>query len=475
MLHSDAFAWYMEKDAVLRSTIVAVIRLDRSPDWDRLRRRIDRLTRSVATLRMRVRVPPMRIGPPLWTTDHNFDLDFHLRRMGAPGAGTWDDVLDFARVAAMADFDRDRPLWEFTLLDGLADGGAAYVTKLHHALTDGIGGLQLAALVVDPGPEETPVGPLPDVPAGAEASDLAMAASTLAGDAREALSAGTRVMAAAPSALASAVRHPLGAVRTAVGVGGSVARFVAPVDQQFSTVLGTRSTHRVLATLDVPLAGLRAAAESADAHLNDAFVAALTDGMRRYHVRQGQSLQRLRVTVPISIRSPADGIAGNRITLTRMTVPADITDPADLITRIGRTVRQWRHEPALGHAQQIAFGLNLLPRAYLAGLFKRIELLASDVPGLTAAVWLAGAKVTGYYGFGPTIGAAVNATLMSYTDTCDIGVNIDAGAVAEPDQMMECLDEGFEQVLALGRTTDPSGRPAGATATGHRSRSAGRS
>jgi WS/DGAT/MGAT family acyltransferase len=475
MLHSDAFAWYMEKDAVLRSTVVAIIRLDRSPDWERLHRRTDRLTRLVPKLRMRVQVPPLRIGPPLWTVDDSFDLDFHLRRANAPGAGTWADVLEFARVCAMDDFDRSRPLWEFTLLDGLADGGAAFVTKLHHALTDGIGGLQLAALVIDAGPEEILAGPLPQPPPSGTVSELALTASTVAGDAREALSAATRVMAAAPAALASAVRHPVGAVRSAVGAGRSVGRFVAPVNEQFSTVLGTRRTHRVLATLEVPLDELRAAAAAAGAHINDAFLAALTEGVRRYHEDRGEALHQVRITVPVSIRAAADEIGGNRITLTRMTVPADVTDPAERIRKISTVVRRWRHEPALGHAQEIAFGLNLLPRAYLGSIFKRIELLASDVPGLTAGVWLAGAKVTGYYGFGPTIGAGLNATLMSYVDTCDIGVNIDTGAVTDPDLMLACLREGFEQVLALGRARGSSGRQADATATARRSRSAERS
>ena len=463
MLHSDAFAWYMEKDPVLRSTVVAIIRLDRPPDWERLRRRTDRLTRLVPKLRMRVQVPPLRIGPPLWTVDDSFDLDFHLRRGRVPGDGTWADVLEFARTCAMDDFDRTRPLWEFTLLDGLADGGAAYVAKLHHALTDGIGGLQLAALVIDAGPDEAALEPPPRVPRSGEVSELGLTASTVAGDATEALSAAGHVMSAVPSAVASAARHPVGAARSAVGAGRSVGRFVAPVNKQFSTILGKRRTHRTVATIDVPFDELHAAATAAQCHVNDAFLAALTEGMRLYHARCGESLDELRVTVPVSIRAASDEIGGNRITLTRMTLPAGVEDPAERIQQIAKVVRRWRHEPALNHAQEIAFGLNLLPRAYLGGIFKRIELLASDVPGLPDVVWLAGAKVTGYYGFGPTIGAGLNATLMSYAGTCNIGVNIDTGAITEPELMMSCLHKGFEQILALGRSAlqrlDPDAEP----------------
>jgi diacylglycerol O-acyltransferase / wax synthase len=173
--------------------------------------------------------------------------------------------------------------------------------------------------------------------------------------------------------------------------------------------------------------------------------------MRLYHVRCGAALDELRVTVPVSIRGAADEIGGNRITLARMKIPAGVEDPSQRIRQVGAIVRRWRREPALNHAQEIAFGLNLVPRSYLGGVFKRIELVASDVPGLADTVWLAGAKVLGYYAFGPTIGSGLNATLMSYADTCNIGVNIDTGAVAEPELMMGCLEKGFEQILALGR------------------------
>ena len=74
----------------------------------------------------------------------NFDLDYHIRRVAAPGAGTFEDVLEMARLAEMQDFDRARALWEMTLVDGLENDGAAMICKFHHALTDGIGGIQIA-------------------------------------------------------------------------------------------------------------------------------------------------------------------------------------------------------------------------------------------------------------------------------------------------------------------------------------------
>src|SRR3954451_16583791 len=160
MQHSDAFAWYMEDDPALRSTVVAVVRLDREPDWVRLRERIDRLTGLVPQLRMRVQSRRMRLCPPRWVASEAFDLHKHLTRRTVPAPGGWDAVLELAREAAESEFDRTGPLWQFTLLHGMADGSACLLMKLHHSLTDGVGGMQLAAHVFDLGP---------DGPAGSEA------------------------------------------------------------------------------------------------------------------------------------------------------------------------------------------------------------------------------------------------------------------------------------------------------------------
>lgn len=448
MLPSDAFAWYMEKDPVLRSTVLGIVRLDRTPTWRVLRERIDRLTRLVPRLRQRVDAPPLRLGPPRWSTDDTFDLDFHLRRLAAPQG--WAQVLEFARTAAMADFDRTRPLWEFTLLTGLPGGEAAFVTKLHHSLSDGIGGMQLAALVFDRTKSGQPQGALPDVPSGRHASAAELVGRTVRDDARDAVGAVQRLVRALPGTVASGVLRPVSTATGAAVTARSVWRMVAPVPTSFSSVLGPRTTRRTLATLEVPVSGLHDAAAAAGGHLNDAFLAAAVGGLHRYHARRGAVLDEIRVTVPISIRTDADAAAGNRITLARITLPAAAADPAERIARIAAVTRRWRREPALQHTQPIASGLNLVPRPYIGGMLKRVELLASDVPGLPRPVWLAGARVLGYYPFGPTIGAALNVTLLSYAGACDIGVTIDADAVDDPDELVRCLRESFAEVVRVG-------------------------
>ena len=448
MLHSDAFAWYMENDPVLRSTVVAVARLEAEADWRVLRERIDYLTRRVPQLRMRVQSPWMRIGPPRWTVDEHFDLDYHLRRLRVAEGGGWQDVLEFARTAAMDDFDRARPLWEFTLLTGLADGTSALVSKLHHSLSDGIGGVQLATMVIDGGPASAGLEGLPEEPQGHRLASWQVTAHAMVDDAREAVSTVARATFTAPMRIVRSLRNPFGEVQNNLRMAGSIGRFVFPTPNH-SSAMRRRDINRLVTTIDVPFEDLHAAAHAADCRVNDAFLAALAHGVRRYHDLHGEPLEHLHVTVPVSIRDEHDPIGGNRITLTRITLRGSIDDPAQRMRHVAEVMQRWRHEPALAYTQQIAAGMNLVPRAYLGGVFKRIELLASDVPGIPVRVSLAGAPLTGYYGFGPTIGAAVNATLMSYAGTCNIGVNIDTSAVDDPDALIKCLHEGLSDVLSV--------------------------
>ena len=446
MLHTDAFSWYMESDPALRSTVVAVAVLDRAPDWGHLRQRVDRMSRLVPQLRQRVVEPPWRVGPPLWVTDADFDLDWHMRRIRLPRPATWSSVLEVARVAAMADFDRARPLWEVTEIAGLAEGKVALMTKMHHSLSDGIGGVQLLAFIVD-ATRQLPTVELPPVPAGTTVSSTRMLLDAFRGNMREVVDVATHVGGSLPHAVLS-TRPSLETVSAAWRMTTSVARIVRPISKAASPVLTQRSMQRKLATLDVSLEGLRQAAAYHGGHVNDAFLAGLAAGLRRYHSAHGAAVDELRVTMPVSIRKPDDPIGGNRITLLRFGVPVGTTDVGERIRSIAAVSRTWQQEPAIAHTQAIAFALNLAPRQYLQGILRRVEFVASDVPGLPEPVYVAGARVLAYYPFGPTIGTALNATLMSYVGDCNIGLNIDRVAVPDADALVEHIRGGFYEVLA---------------------------
>jgi diacylglycerol O-acyltransferase / wax synthase len=451
MQDSDAFSWYMERDPLLRSTVVAVAVLERSPDWERLRVAVERASRAIPLFRCRVVEPPLRLATPSWVTVGELDLDWHLRRTVLPPPGGWAELMALASTAASTAFDPARPLWEMTLVEGLDGGRAALLMKLHHALTDGIGGVQLAMELFDLEPEPTADRPsLSDVAAGEDVGGLGLLWDTVVFDVGRFSSVLRAVPSAAAHGAGRVLRSPRAAALDAARTVRSVARTVAPALSTLSPVMRERHLGRAFAVLDVPLPDLHDAAAAAGGHVNDAFLAGVTEGLRRYHERHGTGVERLRVTLPISLRRPEDPPGGNLITLVRFTVPAGELPAADRMRLLRDEVERWRREPSLGLTQAIAAGLNLMPPGVVGGMLKHVDFLASNVPGFPFAVHLAGARVERYYPFGPTIGAAVNVTLMSYDGTCCVGVNCDTAAVPDPALLLQCLREGFDDVIAAG-------------------------
>ena len=453
---SDAFSWHMERDPVLRPSIIVVVWLDRTPNWDTLVARVDRMTRLMPSLRQRVVASPVPLVAPRWTYDPHFDLNWHLRRIGAPEPRNREAVLQLARRPAMDSFDRARPLWELTLVDGLEKGKAALIAKIHHSLSDGVGGMQMLAAIADLKRRPRALGEMPPEPAGEQLDQLALVTGA-AGLVTGQLTRLARGWAgAAVPALVRSARDPVGAARDAVAMAQSVYRTAAPSSGTLSPLMRERATTRRLALMEVSLDALKSAARTADGTVNDAYLAAVTGGLRRYHEQHGTPAEFLRAVVPINLRTKDDTSWGNKITLQRLTLWVAEPDPTTRMRIVHRITEAARNEPSLPVTGVIAGTLNLLPVGYVGGILKHVDFLASNVAGPAFPVFLAGSKVTGLSVFGPTIGASLNTTLLSYVGTCHIGINIDTAAVPDPDALLACLRESLDEITALGTTAGPT-------------------
>ncbi|GIU87157.1 MAG: hypothetical protein KatS3mg009_1672 [Acidimicrobiia bacterium] len=179
MSDAEAVMWAVEKDPALRSDFCNLTLLDRAPEEKRLRAACERALAAIPRLRQRVVAAPARLVPPEYRDDPGFDLDHHLRRIAVPPPGDHRALLEVCERIAEAPFDRARPLWEFTLVEGLAGGRAAFVQKVHHTISDGVGGLRLSLALLDterdPGraprrPSCRPSGPPPRTRGGARAA-----------------------------------------------------------------------------------------------------------------------------------------------------------------------------------------------------------------------------------------------------------------------------------------------------------------
>ena len=458
MSDEDALMWHVEKDPILRSTIVAVAVFDRPPDFDRLRSRLDRATSLIPRLRQRVLSPPFRLGPPRWAVEDSFDLDFHLRRIRLPEPGTERALLDVLQPIATAGFDRARPLWEFTLIEGLydADGTerAAFAMKVHHSVTDGVGGMALLAHLIDLTPDAAePTGDAPAPPAAEPMDARALVRDSLVHSARRMLGVTRRIPATARDATLATLRDPVGTALGLVRTASSIGRALAPASVPMSPVMRDRGLGRRLDLFDLSLDDIRRAAKATEGSVNDVFVASVVGGLHRYHERHGSCPDALRMTLPINLRREGDDSAGNRFAPARFAVPATIADPRERVQAIRALVRQQRAEPFLQLTGPLAGVLNRLPTttttALFGGMLKCCDFVATNVPGAPVPVFAGGARVDRLYAFAPPAGAAVNVSLISHCDAACIGIVTDTTAVPDADVLLACIREGFDELLSL--------------------------
>src|SRR4051812_8536393 len=449
----EALMWRVEADPRLRSTMTVVYLLDRTPDWDRLVAAHEWASRLIPRARQRVVEPPLGLGAPTWVVDDQFDLRFHLRRVGLPEPGTMRELLDLAAADAMASFDRTRPPWRAALVEGLEDGRAAYVLKLHHSLTDGQGATQLVGLLHSHTREPSPGKPLREPPAAEPTSPLAVLAEQAAANARSAPAGVARRAAGALGTASRFATRPTDGLADGARFARSLQRILAPPPAPPSPLLGERSRSWRFDALDVPLRQLKAAGNSVGGSLNDAYVAGLLGGFRRYHEHFGQPIDELAMAMPISLRRGDHPMGGNRFAGARFAAPVGEPDPAERIHLIHDFVLTARQEPALDVFGLLAPALNRLPtplvaRAY-GGQTTKLDLQASNIAGLPYPAYLAGARIERMLPFGPLPGCAVMATLLSYAGTCCIGLNTDPAAITDPDVYVRCVQAGLDEVLAL--------------------------
>ncbi len=450
---NDTIMWMVEADPLLRSTIMGIVVLDGTPDWTTLLHKVEAVTHQVPALREKVVPVPLHPTTLRWVHDHDFDLRYHLRHIRMPDDSDVQDVLDWARTEAMSGFDSARPLWEFTLVEGIrdevsGDEQSVLVMKAHHVVTDGIGAVQLAAHLFDFEPE--PPGHEPPLhEALRHTTSASLLRDVVIHDVAGAIEFTRHQLGSMVPNLLNAVRHPQHVATEAVETARSVGRLIAPATTPRSPVMVGRMLSSNYRVLEVPTNELRVAAKAAGGRLNDAFLAGITAGLDRYHTHHGHQVDELRVAMPISQRGEEHEEGGNHVSVMRFIVPIHSDGAAARISALHSVVEQVRDERSLDHTETVAGFLNLMPKGVVGAMLKGVDFLASNVPGVPIPMWLVGRRVHRFYPFGPTAGSAVNITLMSYDGQCCIGVNSDSAAVPDPDVLLDCLRAGFIEVCHL--------------------------
>src|SRR5690348_17066593 len=444
-----------------RSGIMALELLDSTPDWDRFRIRFENASRRVLRLRQKVVVPSLPTAAPRWVVDPDFNLDFHVRRVRVSEPGTLREVFDLAELILQSPMDISRPLWTATLVDGLADGKAAALLHVSHAVTDGVGGVQMFAEIYDleRNPPAKPTLPLP-VPQDLTSNDLMRQGINhlpfaVVGGVMNALSG-------AVSAAGRAVLEPTATVSGIVGYAMSGMRVLNRAAEP-SPLLRRRSLATRSEAIDIPLADLHKAAKAGGGSINDAYLAGLCGALRRYHQAFGVPISTLPMAVPVNLRAEADAAGGNRFTGVNLAAPIGTADPVSRMKKIRAQMTQRRDEPAMNIIGSIAPVLSVLPTAVLEGITGSVigsDVQASNVPVFPGDTYIAGAKVLRQYGVGPLPGVAMMVVLISRGGWCTITVRYDRAAVRNEALFAQCLLEGFNEILALAGDPAPRAVPA---------------
>ena len=445
----EALMWRGEVDPRLRSTISSFGVLDCTPDWDRFLAACEWGTRMVPRFRQKVVEPTLGLGNPVWVNDPDFDLHYHVRRMRITEGGGWREALSLAEQIAMTPFDKARSPLEVVLFEGLPDGKAAMMMKMHHSATDGIGGFQLFSQLHSRSREHNPRKPQPGAPTPEYKTPRDVFVEQLQRDASQIL----ENAAEGAGRFFSALRDPVGTVSSAARFASSFSRVLAEPATEGSPLLRNRSLSWRFQAFDVSFPDLRAASKIAGASLNDAFLAALLGAFRLYHTKLGEPIETMPIAIPISVRKADDPEGGNKFTGARFAAPVGIADPIERMRAMGEMVRAVRDEPALDGMSLVAPALARLPAALLTqvagSLTRSNDLQASNVPGFRDDLYMAGAKIERVYGLGPLPGCASMITLITHGDTACVGVNIDPAAVTDTELFAQCLVDGFAEVLAL--------------------------
>jgi len=500
MNDAEAIMWAVESDPFLRTDFTNITLLESAPDPARLRTGLEHAIQVFPPLRQRVARPPLGLAPPQWADDPDFDIRYHLRRLSLPPPGDLRQLLDLAAQLAAMPLDRARPLWELTVVEGLAGGRAAALQRLHHTLTDGVGGMKLLRSLLERtpppeiGPDPVP-GPPPDPlvwrhPEILSPSDITPrpldgwydsapgrdteglldriagglgevsgALGYRLGQGMTAARKGWDLAATLPTATSDDLRDLADRARRTAR---SVADQVMVAGGPLSPLMVGRSLARQFETDTFDIAPYRRAAQALGASRNAVFVAGVTGGLLAYHERMGAPCDALRMAIPVSLRGHAgpggavtvSPVGGNRFAPARVVVPLGPKDPAKRVKAASRTLASVAAEPGLTMADSLAGLISLLPASVLVPALRAqartVDFAASIVPGLRSGRYLAGAPVEASWPMGPRVGCAVNFTLLTCDDRLHLGVNLDPAAVADPAALMECVAESFADLLEAG-------------------------
>jgi diacylglycerol O-acyltransferase / wax synthase len=413
---------------------------------------------GVARFGQRVAATPLGVDRPVWIDDGGFDAEHHIKRLVLGDAGTIEHLFSAAGEVAGHQLRHDRPLWECYVVETRRGRLRALIVKNHHALFDGVGGLESVQAMFDvsaaaAGGHGEPVSPRPPCVRSAKPGAVDML-----------LRSAVRALVVQPAESVK-VAHQL--IRQALPVGRAVLSGDRPVlglDAPRNPFAGWISPERTVSGAQLSMEQMKAVRHRANVKLNDVLLAVVGGALRRYLVaRHGVSGPSLVANVAVSTRAADEKAdSSNKFSVMFATLGTAISDPVMRLSAIhDSSVKAKRLTEALRTRSDISVvaaappilvsGLAQLCRA--AGLHRRISLIGnvgvSNVPGPAVQLFVGGAAVSGMFVFGPLmLNSVINFTAVSNSDSLDVGVASSPGVIPDIDELARLLQPALDELTA---------------------------
>lgn len=456
----DASFLYLEQPRTpMHVGSVGIFRVPASGfDYERLVATVERRLVAVPRYRQKVRHVPGELARPVWVDDADFDVAFHVRRSALPRPGTSAQLTELVARLMSRPLDPDRPLWEVYLVEGLADGRFAIITKTHQAMVDGVTTIDIGQVLLDPSPEPREVPdelwmPRPEPTDARLVVDAVAEAIARPGQVVDMVRATTNDALAVAARLARGVGSLVGTVVT----GGRLA--------PGSPLNVALSTQRRFAVARGDLAAYREVRTANGCTVNDVVLTVVTGALRAWLLARGEpvtSTSRMRAMVPVWVSGAAAPVDG-RVLSTLVDLPVGEQSPALRLQHVAHAMREHTAGNRSVRADTLArIGgyapptLHALGARAVNGISKRIfNLVVTNVPGPQVPLYAAGARMLETYPVVPLAdGQGLAVGITSYDGGLFYGFTADRDGLPDVDVLAASVDEAFEELRATVRTED---------------------